>query len=186
MIRRVRGRDGRIARIEMSVDEAEKLLESDGDDLLSWAELLPYEMRDGERIYSFSSQEDLTRARQRASILRTRVKPSVVRDIEERGLLRAYAGLAEDCPQGLTVLHWRSYAIVVLMQARAGAMLGARELARRANLMRVDDDGKVELDVETAETHLRLLTVLGWLAEDVGKDGTRRWKHKGLPACMRG
>jgi hypothetical protein len=110
-----------------------------------------------------------------------------VANIEEAGLLDAYAALAEDCPQGLTVHVWRSYALVVLMQVRYGKMIGVKELAERAKLVSIDpESGEAKPDLKMAQKHLRLLQSVdgGWLK--IGTDKwTGQWEHRGLPQSWR-
>lgn len=186
MIRRVRDKHGRIVRLDMTADEAAKLLDVTEEQLADWAELLPFQTVSDTAIYSFRNQEEMTLYRQRAAILKTQCRIDVVKDMEERGLLSAYAGLAEDCPPGLSVLEWRSYAIVVLMQMKARVKLTPAELAKRANLVEVDSKGEVQIDIQSAERHLRMLTSLNYLEEGEDHDGRSSWIHKGLPKCMRG
>ena len=118
-------------------------------------------------------------------------------NIEAQNVLNAYAALAEDCPAGLTVHVWRSYGLVVLMQARHGVMIGAEELAQRARLSQMDPGtGKRVLGVGVARKHLRLLQALGYLkdihAGEQVKQGERvyvaekpEWLHQGLPQAWR-
>ena len=169
---------GKLVRIEIPAREmAEKVLGVELERLLEWKSLIPPARGEGEdAVYAVRTREELATLRKRAALLRTNMNEKAVAAVEEAGLLDAYAALAEDCPPGITAHVWRSYGLIVLMQVRYGKKIGAEELARRANLVKLDENGKPVPDVETAAKHIRLLVALGYLAEEDG-----RWKHQGLP-----
>lgn len=170
-----------IVRIEMEEKELAHYLGISTDQLEKWQRSFPSE--DG--VWSFRSQETLKSWKDKAALLRTNMSEKAVENVEQAGLLRAYADLAQDCPEGITAHVWRSYGIVVLMQNRYGKTIGPEELARRANLQTQDEKGKGVPDVEMARKHLRLLIARGLLSEGQG-DWEGRWEHQGLPECFQG
>jgi hypothetical protein len=168
----------------MSESELARYLGASEEQLRVWEETFPPDPDNSDQ-WSFGSEEELKVWRQRAALLRTNMSARAVRNVEEAGLLQAYADLAEDCPEGITAHVWRSYGIVVLMQTRYGKTIGPAELARRANLQRLGKDGKQEPDEDMARKHLRLLIARGLLDEGSG-DWSGRWEHQGLPKCFQG
>ena len=201
MARRLRDKNGKVVRIELTATEMAQTLglidpdreqaqasapETPEQTLASWKQVIPPLRTDnGALVYGFHSPQELGLFKKRAALLRTRMSPKAVANIEKKNLLDAYAALAEDCPRGITAHVWRSYGLVVLMQIRYGQMLDAAELAKRAGLTDVDETGKRTLGVQTADRHLRLLKALGYLEEGAGKwEG--QWKHRGLPESWRG
>lgn len=190
MPRRVPGKNGTIAYVEFGSAELAKLLDVDTEALESWGKAVPYEVRDGQRVYTIRSQAEVSLIKKRTTILRTGMSEKALANIEREGLLDPYSALAEDCPEGLTAHVWRSYGLVVLMQQQHGIKIDAEELARRARLAEVDPaTGKQVLGVEMAKKHLRLLQALGRLrsleAGDRDASGKiveePRWEHAGLP-----
>jgi hypothetical protein len=187
MATRIRNSQGALERIEFDAEEFAELLAVSPDDLASWRRALAPFRYDGQRpIYAVSSREELKLARKRAQILRTGMGEKALAEIERRGLLAAYAALALDCPPGLTAHVWRSYGVVVFMQARYGVKIGAEELAKRAHI-----------DVEMAHKHLRLLQALGYLRSVLPGEQVKQgsltyiadkpeWLHQGLPRAWRG
>lgn len=207
MPKRVPGEGGTTAYVEFSSAELVKALEQyrpnidlniTTEDLEEWSQAIPpARVEDGQNVYIIHSPKELDLIHKRALILRTRMSEKALVNIEEQNVLNAYAALAEDCPDGLTVHVWRSYGLVVLMQARHGAMIDAEELAQRARLSQLDPStGKRVLGVDVARKHLRLLQALSYLkAVKVGeqvKQGERiyvaekpEWLHQGLPQAWR-
>jgi hypothetical protein len=182
---------GEIVAIELTIAEMAKALDVEVRDLEEWTTCIaPYSMDHGAVIYRVRSADDVQKLKKRAALLRTRMTEQAVIDVEKSGLLDAYSALAADCPRGITAHQWRSYGLIVLMQIRYGKMLTAEELAQRANLVEVDPKtGEEFISVELAESHMRLLRVLGYL--EVGKkdndgDWTGQFKHQGLPAAWVG
>lgn len=162
--------------------ELAALLEVDPEQLAGWQRLLPPTKRTpDDLIYVLESPAQLALWRKRALVLRTQMTQDAVASIEQAGLLDAYAGLALDCPPGLTAHVWRSYAVVVAMQSRYNHKLGARDLAERAKLKERDESGRIVPGLEMARRHLRLLQALGYL-----KDAGERWEHRGLPSAWQG
>jgi hypothetical protein len=200
MARRLRNAAGEIVRIEVDAIEMAQMLgitdtkDSDGrvtetaaDTLARWGKVIPaLRVDDGTAVYGFASVKELNQIKKRAALLRTQMSETAVQNIEAKGLLDAYAALAEDCPPGITAHVWRSYGLIVLMQIRYGQMLDANELAQRAGLTEADrETGERVVGVATAERHIRLLRALGYLEEGTGRwEG--QWQHKGLPAAWRG
>jgi hypothetical protein len=146
----------------------------------------------GEPVYRITNAADLKLWQKRAILLQTGMGESAVTSVEKGGRLDGYVALAEDCPDGITAHIWRSYAVVVLMQVSHGLKLTAEDLARRAGLVDMDEEGNAILGVETARKHLRLLQALGYLQSvevgDTVRIGARNekatyahWLHKGLP-----
>lgn len=169
---------GHVVAIEADSAGMAKLLSVPEERLSEWSKLLkPHHQEDDGPRWWIKSKDELLALKQRAAVLNTNMTEAAVKQIEKTGLLPAYAALAEDCPQGVTAHLWRSYGVVVLLQARYGKMIGAKELAERASL--VDKDGKP--DEKTAEKHLRLLQAL-----DLLQEGDGRWEHRGLPKSWRG
>ena len=171
-------RSGAIQRIEMDEEGLCKFLQISPEELQKWEALFPGQ----EGLWSVPNgdlppREELQVWKKRVALLRTRMTPKAVRNIESSGLLDSYAALAEDCPEGLTAHVWRSYGAVVFMQVRHNEKIGPHELALRARLEKIMPGGKTEPDVETAEKHLRFLIAQGLLRE--GEDGL--WEHQGLP-----
>lgn len=196
MAKTFRKKDGSIARIEFSALElAEQVLQippgrvpgaeqSPAERLWDWREVV--KPRRGKTVetavYAVTSQKSLDLTKKRVALLRSNMTPTAVSNVEKAGLLDAYAALAEDCPEGLTVHVWRSYGLVVLLQTRYGKMIDAAELAERANINTRGADGKIVPDVEKAAKHLRLLQAMGYLKPNK-EEG--RWGHKGLPKSWR-
>jgi hypothetical protein len=185
MAKRLRNSQGAVVALELSEHEMALVLGVEAEELQSWPKIVaPYAKAKGEAIYRVRDADELGLVKKRVGLLRTRMSEDAVASVEEAGLLDAYAALAADCPPGITVHVWRSYAIVVLMQVRYGKMLDAEELARRAGLAL--PDGKP--DVAMAKKHLRLLVGIGKLR--VGKkvskdeDWTGQWHHQGLPEAF--
>lgn len=207
MPRRVSDKKGGIAFVEFTAAELVKTLEQyrphidlgiSKEDIESWKKTIPPNRLEGDKkIYTISSPQELDLLYKRILILRTRMSEKALANIENQGVLEAYAALAEDCPPGLTVQVWRSYGLVVLMQSRYGAMIGPEELATRAKLSQVDPKtNRRVLGVDIARKHLRLLKALHYLTPvrvgDTVKQGTRvyvadrpEWLHQGLPSAWR-
>jgi hypothetical protein len=181
-VRRIRDGNGRVIRLEMNDVAAAEIFGISIAELKQWAEVIPPHKGS---VYIFENQEQVGLYRQRAAVMNTRVSAALVKDLEARNLLAAYAGLAEDCPKGLNVLQWRSYAIIVLLQNK-GHKIDALELAQRCQLTYKDERGKLQANVAEAEEHIRLLIGLEFLKEAKDKKGRPRWGHKGLPKSMRG
>lgn len=178
MAKKIKNPDtGVVERIEFTPEEmAEKILGVSLDDLLGWKKLIPSSGKGSKKVYSITSPKELELWKKRAALLRTRMTETAVRNVEKNGLLDAYAALSEDCPEGITVHVWRSYGLIVLMQTKYHIQIGPEELAKRANINRRDESGKVVPDTEMAAKHIRLLEALGFITN---KDG--RWEHQGLP-----
>lgn len=197
MAKTFRKKDGTVARIEFSAEEmAERVLgikpsttpgseQSPVERLWEWRGLIkPRRGKTPETaVYAVTSEKNLDLLKKRAALLKSNMTETAVRNVEKAGLLDAYAALAEDCPEGLTVHVWRSYGLVVLLQTRYGKMIGAKELAERANINKRDAKGKIVPDVDKAAKHLRLLQAMGYLRAD---EEEGRWHHKGLPKSWRG
>lgn len=184
MAKRLRDpKTGQIVRIDFEPLEMAEILEVSNDDLASWDEVVKPRIEAGNVVvYSVRSIEDLNMVKKRVSLLKTRMSQAAVINVEKAGLLDAYAALAKDCPTGVTAHVWRSYGLVVLMQVRYGKMIDAAELAKRAGLTeRNPESGKVELGVELARKHLRIL-----IARNLLKPTPERWEHKGLPESWSG
>jgi hypothetical protein len=203
MPQRVQGKDGRVAYVEFTLDEMAKALsieqpglsaEIDKEELETWRQAIPpAREQDGQPVYTIRSKSELELLRKRAMILRTGMSERALKNIEQEGVLDAYAALAADCPQGLTAHVWRSYGLVVLMQVRHSVKIDAEELAKRARLAERDPKtGKEVLGVDMARKHLRLLQALGYLKNIEQGDPVRvgdktvpapdaRWEHLGLP-----
>lgn len=177
---RVPGKGGNSAGLEFTLAEMAGTLGVEEEALVGWGATLPAAREQaGARFYRVSSKRDLEELRKRAQILRTGMSESSIATLQKRNLLDAYAALATDCPPGVTAHAWRSYGLVVLMQARHGVMIGAEELAQRA-----------KIEVAMAEKHLQLLTGFRHLrpvkAGEVvaGKPVSEaRWEHNGLPSA---
>jgi|ERR1035437_7551103 hypothetical protein len=186
MAKRLRNKDGHVLAIELEVEEMANALGIEVEDLMEWQiSIPPYSQEHGKITYRISDMQEINRWKKRVALLRTRMSEKAVINVEEAGLLDAYAALAEDCPAGITAHVWRSYALVVLLQTRYGKMVDAKELAERARLTKTDPaTGKEVVDVEMAKKHLRLLQGLGQLRIGEGKwEG--EWFHKGLPRSWR-
>lgn len=197
MAKTFRKKDGTVARIEFSAEEmAERVLgikpsttpgseQSPVERLWEWRGLIkPRRGKTPETaVYAVTSEKNLDLLKKRAALLKSNMTETAVRNVEKAGLLDAYAALAEDCPEGLTVHVWRSYGLVVLLQTRYGKMIGAKELAERANINKRDGKGKIVPDIDKAAKHLRLLQAMGYLTPD---EEEGRWHHKGLPKSWRG
>jgi len=177
MARRVRTAEGQVA-LEMSPEEfAGRVLQVAVDHLPRWPNLFPKPNEYG--YYRVNDQQEMNLYRQRAALLRTGMSETAVKNVEQAGLLKGYTDLAVDCPEGITVHVWRSYALIVLMQIKYGLMIDARELAKRAKINK-QEDGKTVPDIEMAEKHFRLLAGIGYLQRGEGQwEG--QWKHRGLP-----
>jgi len=170
-------RSGKIERIEMDREGLCQLLKIEEEELARWAPLFPE--KNGLWILGagkVGARQELATWKKRVQLLRTQMTPQAVANVEEAGLLDAYAALAEDCPQGLTAHVWRSYGAVVFMQVHENKKIGPHERALRARLERIARGGKLEPDVDMAAKHLRLLIAQGLL-----RDGGERWEHEGLP-----
>lgn len=170
-------RSGKVERIEMDGEGLCRLLEIEEEDLLRWETVFPstsglWILGDGE----LDAKRELALWKKRVKLLRTQMTPQAVMNVEDAGLLDAYAALSEDCPEGLTAHVWRSYGAVVFMQVRENSKIGPNELALRARLEKIAPGGKLEPDVEMAAKHLRLLVAQGLLRDD-----GERWEHQGLP-----
>jgi hypothetical protein len=170
---------GAIIRIELTAQElAERVLHIDLEQLVSWQSVIKPKHGKGEKaVYSIDQENDLKKIKNLVALLKTGMTPTAVKNVEKAGFLPAYAALAEDCPEGLTVHVWRSYALVVLMQIRYGKMITAKELAERGKIVK-KVDGKIVSDVAMAEKHLRLLQGLKYLEANLDEG---RWEHQGLP-----
>lgn len=177
----------KIVRIEIPAKEmAESVLGVEVESLAKWKKAIPPARGEGENaIYAVKSRKELQLYKKRAALLRTQMTEQAVFNVERAGLLDAYAALAEDCPAGITAHMWRSYGLVVLMQARYGKMIGAEELARRAGMVKIDENGEELPDVEMAAKHLRVLNALGYLTKGQG-EWEGQWQHQGLPKAWRG
>lgn len=170
-------KSGAVLRARMDEEGVCKITGALPEEILQWKNTFP--QKDG--IWSFGgksggAQEEISRARKKLALLRTRMSERAVRNIEGAGLLDAYAALAEDCPEGITAHVWRSYGAVVFMQVRQNEKIGPHELALRAKLEKTVPGGGIEPDVETAAKHIRLLVAKGLL-----RDEGERWGHEGLP-----
>lgn len=194
MMRRLLDKAGKVKAIEYTLEEISQLLDCAPERLSEWQQLIPPSGTDeaGNPLYQLSSSKDLELWKKRIALLATGMGETSVSQVEEAGQLNAYAALAEDAPEGITAHIWRSYALVVLMQAKHNLTLTPDELARRAGLVDYTDDGKPVLGVETANKHLRFLTNLGYLKlikpgvtiriNDRNEKATEmQWLHKGLP-----
>lgn len=186
---------GKVVRIEYTLEEMSKLLRLEPEELKQWQQALPPSGTDekNEPLYSISAPADIELLRKKARILRTGVSEKGLAKIEKNGQFEAYAALAEDCPEGMPLQAWRSYALVVLMQAKYNITLTPEELAERANLKERDPEtGKLVLGVAMARKHLRLLMNMTPKEASVSdprpylklKDG--RWEHQGLPKAWQG
>lgn len=177
MARRVRTAEGQIV-LEMSPEEfAGRVLQVAVENLPRWPNLFPQPNEYG--YYRVNDQLEMELFRQRAALLSTGMSETAVKNVEQAGLLKAYADLAQDCPPGITAHVWRSYALIVLMQIKYGLMIDAHELAKRAKINK-EEDGQLVPDVDLAEKHLRLLAGIGYLLPGQG-EWSGQWKHKGLP-----
>jgi hypothetical protein len=177
MARRVELKNGKIA-IEFNTQElAEKVLGLSVAQLEEWGEMFP---KPAAGKYLIKSEQDLNKFKDRAALLNTGMTVTAVKNVESEKLLRSYARLAEDCPEGITAHVWRSYGLIVLMQVRYGKMIDAEELATRAKINKIVD-GKPVADVAMAEKHIRLLTGIGVLSRDSGEEWQGQWRHQGLP-----
>lgn len=177
--------DGKLVRLEMSCAELADQVGATPETLAGWAPAIkPSRSKGVKGIYWIKSRKDLVIIKQKAALLKTGMSAEAVLNVVKENLLGPYAELAEDCPEGITVHVWRSYALIVLMQTRYGKMIGADELALRGHINHVEN-GKVSPDVQMAEKHIRLLCGIGYLS--LGKkewDG--QWKHRGLPKAWGG
>lgn len=173
----------KVIRLEFSPDEfAEKILNVTTDDLLSWKKSIPpFSGRGKNVVYAITSAAELDLWKKRAALLKTRMTETAVRNVEKNNLLDAYAKLAADCPDGITAHAWRSYGLIVLMQMKYSKQVGPAELAKRADINRRDEKGKVVPDEKMAAKHIRLLEALGYI-----KDVDGRWEHQGLPEAWQG
>lgn len=183
MARRLKRADGSVAWVEFSRDELAAQWRVSPKDLADWHELIPC-MRDeaGAPVYRFESDDDLRLARQRAGVLRTRMSPEAVRNVEREGMLDAYYKLSLDCPAGITAHVYRSYVVLLVLQQRGSLMLDADGLAERAQLNERDPDtGKLRPSPDLARKHLRLLQAVGIL-----RHGGERWEFTHVPRAIRG
>lgn len=181
MAKRFRDKNGKITHIECSASEMAKLLDSDVDQLLACPELVPTRRGQGPAtIYRLKDEATRDLYRKRIALLKTNMSPAAIKNVEAAGLLDAYAGLAEDCPAGISAHVWRSYGLVVLIQIRYGKKIGPEELAQRAGIIKPDSK---ELDLKLAEKHIRLLIGMGYLREDDSSEWQGQWRHQGLPAA---
>lgn len=172
-------RSGAIQKIEMDEEGLCEFLKITPEELQKWEALFPatngiWTVPTGET----PPRQELQTWKKRVALLRTRMTPKAVRNIESVGLLDSYAELAKDCPEGITAHVWRSYGAIVLMQVRHNQKIGPHELALRANLEKIAPGGKTEPDVDMAAKHIRFLIAQGLLRE--GEDGL--WEHQGLPS----
>lgn len=168
---------GAVLEAKMDSEGACKILGATPEELEEWQKTFPSE----NGIWSFGgpgggAQKEISDGRKKLAVLRTRMTEKAVANVEQAGLLDAYAALAEDCPEGLTAHVWRSYGAVVVMQVRGNQKIGPHELALRARLEKITPEGDTEPDTETASKHLRFLIAKGLL-----RDEGDRWGHEGLP-----
>jgi hypothetical protein len=183
---RLERKQGVVVSAEFTPKELADFFSVSEEELFSWKELIPPSERDGKTIYIAKSAEEWKLWQQRGKVLATKMPTKAVQGVEEEGVLPFYAELAEDCPDGLTAEVWRSYGIIVLMQHRYNKMIGPVELAQRGHLVRVDEHGNEELNLEIAKKHMRLLTGLGLLR--AGREGSQwegQWEHDGPPEAFR-
>lgn len=212
MVRALRNKQGKVEELEYTLVEMAELLgvrpkqageyrEVSGADLLEqWqATIKPSGVdADGKPLYRVRRKDDVELWRKRAAVLRTGLSETSVANIEKAGHLNAYAALAVDCPEGIDAHVWRSYAIVVFMQAKHGRMIDAEELAERGSLVELDPaTGEKRLGISLARKHLRLLQGMRLLkavkpGENVplgnGKSyqSEGEWLHQGLPHAWQG
>jgi hypothetical protein len=169
---------GLAIRLEFDSRElAEDILGVKEKDLFEWRDLIPpFKEEDGQIIYAIKNKQEFELIKKRAALLKTGMTETAVKNVEKANLLDSYFQLSQDCPEGITAHAWRSYGLVVLMQTQHNTKIGAEELAKRANINKINSQGKVVSDPKMAEKHLRLLQALGYLIETED-----RWEHQGLP-----
>jgi hypothetical protein len=199
MMRKLLDPAGKVTAVEYTIEEVSQLLGVDPDQLREWsASIIPSSKdEEGKPLYRVASASQLKLWQKRAVILATGMSEQSLAQVEESGRLDSYAALAEDAPDGISAHIWRSYALVVLMQAKYSLKLTAEDLAKRAGLVDTNETGKTVLGVETAKKHLRFLQALGYLQSvEIGdvirvsgrneKATYAHWIHKGLPKAWQG
>lgn len=199
MARRILDKAGKLSAVEYTLAEVATLVGAEADEVKTWALCIAPTSKDdeGEPLYELRSPAQLKIWQKRAILLKTGMSEASVLAVEKAGRLDSYVALAEDCPEGITAHVWRSYAVVVMMQAKYSLKLTAEDLARRAGLVDRDENGEPVLGVETAKKHLRFLQALGYLQSievgDTIRVGGRNekatyahWLHRGLPKAWQG
>jgi hypothetical protein len=169
-IQKLYGPNGQVTAIRMSPEAMSDALRVSRQQLRDWATAIPLtDTGQGHApFYQIENPAQLKIYKKRAAVLRTHMTEKAVMNTEKAGLLDAYVALAEDCPEGVTAHVWRSYGLIVLLQAKYGIKVDSKQLAERAGL-----------SADTASKHIRLLAAMGFLT-----DREDSWAHQGLPKAF--
>lgn len=185
----IRNVQGIVTHLQLWEGELCEQLDCTAGQLRTWYRLIPpagtaqHPQRETQEPYYIVSKEDLTRATQHASILRSGMTVEHILELQARdaqlvtlgkkpSYLNMYALLAKDCPPGITAHALRTYSVVLTYQNRGGRMLMAKELAPLASIT-----------YEAAKNHLRYLQAVGLLKL---AQNPLRWEFSMVPQAMGG
>jgi len=176
--------------MEMFESELCEQLQLSSEQVREWGELFPptgtavHPERGREESIFHLSREQLETWRQYAKILKTGMTVKQVQELEKRdqqaqaegkkaSFLEMYAGLAEECPPGITAHAMRSYCTLLLYQNRGGKMLLSRQLAQAAGIPEA-----------SALRHIKYLQATGLLILGRNDRGEPMWEFAFVPKAL--